>query len=173
MAVIERSRAMKSSVVFLAGLFVGGALATGFAQGQKLAPVDNVNYVNHVGFAVENFDEAFNFYTQKMGFREAFTVKDAAGKPQLAYVQVSRNTFVEIQQANANRRPGLNHFGLHVENLKNVVASLKERGVTVDDVRVRPDDSSVANATDPNGIRIEMFEFGPGSPQGKSIAAWK
>jgi hypothetical protein len=45
--------------------------------------------------------------------------------------------------------------------------------VMVDDVRVRPDDSSVSNATDPNGLRIEMFEFGPGSPQGKAIASWK
>ena len=62
--------------------------------------------MNHVGFAVDNFDEAFTFYTQKMGFREAFTVKDAAGQAELAYVQVNRNTFVEIQQANANRRPG-------------------------------------------------------------------
>ena len=43
-----------------------------------------------------------------------------------------------VQQANANRRPGLNHFGLHVENLKATVATLKERGVTVDEVRVRP-----------------------------------
>ena len=32
---------------------------------------------------------------------------------------------------------------------------------------------AVANATDPNGIRIEMFEFGPQSPQGKAIASWK
>jgi len=54
-----------------------------------------------------------------------------------------------------------------------VVATLKERGVMVDEIRVRPDDSSVANATDPNGIRIEMFEFGPGSPQGKAIDSWK
>jgi hypothetical protein len=60
-----------------------------------------------------------------------------------------------------------------VENLKNVVDTLKQRGVTVEDPRVRPDDSSVANATDPNAIRIEMFEFGPGSPQGKAIASWK
>ena len=161
---------MRTSVVFLVGLLSGSALATGFAQGQRLA---GENYVNHVAIAVENFDEAFAFYTQKMGFREAFTVKDATGKPTLAYVQVNRNTFVELQQANATRRPGLNHFGLHVENLKATVAALKARGVTVEDVRVRPDDSSVANATDPNGIRIEMFEFGPGSPQGKAIASWK
>ena len=129
--------------------------------------------MNHVGFAVENFDEAMAFYTQKMGFREAFTVRDANGKPTLAYVQVSRNTFIELQQANANRPPGLNHFGLHVENLRATAATLKQRGVTVEEPRSRPDDSSVANATDPNGIRIEMFEFGPQSPQGKAIASWK
>jgi catechol 2,3-dioxygenase-like lactoylglutathione lyase family enzyme len=161
---------MRASVVFVMGILAGSALAPVLAQGQRLA---GENYVNHVAIAVENFDEAFAFYTQKMGFREAFTVKGADGKPTLAYVQVSRNTFVELQQANANRRPGLNHYGLHVENLKNTVATLKMRGVTVEDPRVRPDDSSVANATDPNGIRIEMFEFGPGSPQGKAIASWK
>jgi catechol 2,3-dioxygenase-like lactoylglutathione lyase family enzyme len=161
---------MRSSVVFVTGLLLGTAIASGLAQGERLT---GENYVNHVAIAVENFDETFNFYTQKMGFREAFTVKDASGKPTLAYVQVNRNTFVELQQANANRRPGLNHFGLHVQNLKAVVTMLKERGVMVEDPRVRPDDSSVANATDPNGIRIEMFEFGPGSPQGKAIASWK
>jgi hypothetical protein len=62
---------------------------------------------------------------------------------------------------------------LHVGDLKGSVAFLKQRGVSVEEPRVRPDDASVANATDPNGIRIEMFEFGPGSPQGKAIASWK
>ena len=91
---------MRSAVVFAAGLAVGSMFATAVAQDHRL-PGDN--YVNHVGMAVQNFDEAFKFYTEKMGFREAFTVKDNAGKPTLAYVQVSRNTFVELQQANANR----------------------------------------------------------------------
>ena len=161
---------MQTSMVFLFGLLLGSVLVPGVAQQQRLA---GENYVNHVAIAVEDFDEAFAFYTQKMGFREAFTVRDANGRPTLAYVQVNRNTFVELQQANANRRPGLNHFGLHVEKLRATAATLKERGVTVEEPRSRPDDSSVANATDPNGIRIEMFEFGPQSPQGKAIASWK
>src|SRR6185436_10882815 len=122
----DRSQLMRTSIVFVVGVLLGSVLTPLVAQSPKLA---GENYVNHVGMAVDNFDEAFAFYTQKMGFREAFTVKDAAGKPTLAYVQVSKNTFVEIQQANANRRPGLNHFGLHVANLKDVVASLKSRGV--------------------------------------------
>ena len=161
---------MRTTLVFVMGLLMGAAISPILAQSSKLP---GENYVNHVGIAYENFDEAFTFYTQKMGFAEAFTVKDPQGKPTLAYVQANRNTFVELQQANANRRPGLNHYGLHVADLKSVVSTLKQRGVMVDDVRVRPDDSSVANATDPAGIRIEMFEFGPGSPQGKAIAAWK
>ena len=161
---------MRTSVVFVMGLLVGAMIATGRAQDSKLP---GENYVNHVAIAYDNFDEAFTFYTQKMGFREAFTVRGADGKPALAYVQANRNTFVELQQANPTRRAGLNHYGLHVQDLKGVVAALKQRGVTVDEPRVRPDDSSVANATDPAGIRIEMFEFGPQSPQGKAIASWK
>ena len=159
---------MRGLLLFVAGLVCGLAVQTTMAQNDTSGVI-----LNHVGLSVPSIPDAAAFYTQKMGFREAFTVKGADGKPTLAYVQASRNTFVELQQANANRRPGLNHFGLHVENLKATVATLKARGVMVEEPRVRPDDSSVANATDPNGIRIEMFEFGPGSPQGKAIASWK
>ena len=95
--------------------------------------------------AVPNFDEAVAVYTQKMGFREAFTVRNDQGQPQLAYVQVSRNTFIELQAANATRPPGLNHLGLHVENLRAVVDAMKQRGVKVEEPRVRPDDASVAS----------------------------
>jgi catechol 2,3-dioxygenase-like lactoylglutathione lyase family enzyme len=161
---------MRTSVVFLVGLLLGSAIAPGFAQGDRLA---GTNYVNHVGISVENFDEAFAFYTQKLGFREAFTVRDEKGQPTLAYVQASRNTFVELQPANATRPAGLSHFGLHVEDLRAVVATLKQRGVTVEEPRAGRQDSSVANATGPGGIRIELFQFGPASLQQKAIDSWK
>jgi catechol 2,3-dioxygenase-like lactoylglutathione lyase family enzyme len=161
---------MRTSVVFIAGVLLGSVIAPGFAQGDRLA---GMNYVNHVGISVANFDEAFTFYTKKMGFREAFTVRDDKGLPVLAYVQASRNTFVELQPANANRPPGISHFGLHVENLRATVATLKQRGVTVEEPRAGRQDSTVANATDPGGVRIELFEFGPESLQGKAIDSWK
>jgi catechol 2,3-dioxygenase-like lactoylglutathione lyase family enzyme len=156
-------------MVFLSGLLLGSATAALFAQGNRLSGVNNMN---HVAVVVENFDEALAFYTQKMGFREAFTLRDDKGAPRLSYVQVSRDTFVELQPANANRRPGLNHFGLHVEDLRATVATLKQRGVMVEEPRPGQD-SLVANVTDPGGIRIEMFQFGPESAQGKAIATWK
>jgi catechol 2,3-dioxygenase-like lactoylglutathione lyase family enzyme len=161
---------MRTVIVFVAGLAIGTAMSPLLAQGDRAAGINNMN---HVAIAYDNFDEAFEFYTKKMGFKEGFTVRNAQGQPALSYIQVSRDTFIEIQPANANRKAGLNHYGLHVGDLKSYVAALKQRGVTVDEVRERPDDSSVANATDPAGIRIEMFQFGPGSAQGKAIAAWK
>jgi catechol 2,3-dioxygenase-like lactoylglutathione lyase family enzyme len=161
---------MRASAGFLVGLVVGAMIAPGLAQDGRLA---GTNYLNHVGISVENFDEAFAFYTQKMGFREAFTVRDDKGQPTLSYVQVSRNTFVELQPANASRPPGLSHLGLHVEDVRETVAALRQRGVTVEEPRAGRQDSSVANATGPGGVRIELFEFGPDSLQGKAIASWK
>ena len=113
---------MRTVMVFVTGLAIGLAVNTGFAQSDRLPGVNNMN---HVAIAVDNFEEAFTFYTKKMGFREGFTVKNDQGQPTLAYIQPSRDTFIEIVPANANRRAGLNHFGLHVADLKSYVAALK------------------------------------------------
>jgi len=161
---------MRASIGFVIGVVVGLGVASAVAQNNRLAGVNNMN---HVGIAVERFDDALAFYTQKMGFREAFTVRDEKGQPALSYVQVSRDTFVELQPANANRPPGLTHFGIHVQDLAATAAALKQRGVKVEDPRAGRQDSMVANATDPGGIRIEIFQFGPESPQGKAISSWK
>ena len=161
--------AMRTVLVFVTGLAIGAAVAPMVAQGDRLPGVNNMN---HVAIAVENFDEAFAFYTKKMGFREGFTVRNDQGQPTLSYVQASRDTFIEIVPANANRRPGLNHFGLHVADLKAYVAALKQRGVTVEEPRQGRGDSMVANATDPGGLRIEIFQFGKESLQAQAIASW-
>jgi len=161
---------MRTLVGFVMGVLFALGIGSAVAQDNRLSGVNNMN---HVGISVERFDEALAFYTQKMGFREAFTVRDEKGQPTLSYVQVSRDTFVELQPANANRPPGLTHFGLHVQDLRSTVATLKQRGVTVEEPRAGRADSSVANATGPGGIRIELFQFGPESLQGKAISSWK
>ncbi len=161
---------MRTTFVFVVGLLVGCALATGFAQDGRLS---GLNGVNHVGISVERFDEAMAFYTQNMGFREAFTVRDDKGQPVLAYVQVSRNTFIELLPATANRRPGLDHVGLHVDDIRASIATLKQRGVTVEDARAGRTKSVIANATDPGGVRIELSELGPESLQRQAMDSWK
>ena len=57
-------------------------------------------------------------------------------------------------------------------DLKAYVAALKQRGVTVEEPRQGRGDSMVANATDPGGLRIEIFQFGKDSLQGQAIDSW-
>jgi catechol 2,3-dioxygenase-like lactoylglutathione lyase family enzyme len=160
---------MRTAVVFVTGLLLGSVVST-LAQGSRLS---GMNGVNHVGIYVSNFDESVAFYTQKMGFREAFTVRDDKGQPMLAYMQASRNTFVELQPANANRTPRISHFGLHVDDIKGTIAALRQRGVTVDDARASSAKSLIANVTAPDGVRIELSELGPESLATKATESWK
>ena len=67
----------------VAGIVVGVAVTTGIAQKRTEM------YVNHVGVAVPSVADALAFYTQKMGFREAFRQTSQDGKLVSAYVQVS------------------------------------------------------------------------------------
>ena len=53
--------------------------------------------MNHVGINVPNIAEAVTYYTQKMGYREAFRVNDDKGQPRLVYMQISKNTFLELK----------------------------------------------------------------------------
>ena len=140
---------MRLVMVFVTGLAIGLAVNTGFAQSDRLPGVNNMN---HVAIAVDNFEEAFTFYTKMDGFVKGSPSRTIRGSPRWP-VQPSRDTFIEIVPANANRRAGLNHFGLHVADLKSYVAALKQRGVTVEEPRQGRGDSMVANATDPGSLR--------------------
>src|SRR5688500_19948124 len=93
---------MRGAVLFAAGLLVGVAVHVGLAQSAG----SGVVMMNHVGINVPNIDEAVTYYTQKMGYREAFRVFDDKKQPRLVYMQISRNTFFELDQANAERTAG-------------------------------------------------------------------
>jgi len=129
--------------------------------------------LNHVGIYVKDFDESMRFYTKTMGLRESFTIRDNAGKPTLAYLQVSRDTFIELGQATADRPVGLSHIGIWPLDLNATVATLRSRGVKVDDPRTGSTKTSITNATDPSGVRLELLDFLPDSLPRKAMDEWK
>ena len=63
---------MRGVMLFAAGLFAGLALQVMTAQDAN----SGVVMMNHVGISVPNIAEAVTYYTQKMGYREAFRVND-------------------------------------------------------------------------------------------------
>jgi len=117
---------MRGVMLFVAGLSTGLAVQVAVAQsGNK-----GVVLMNHVGINVANIPEAVTYYTDKMGYKEAFRVTDDKGQPTIVYMQISKNTFLELNQATAQRAPGFTHYGLVLENAAAAVAMFKQRGVT-------------------------------------------
>lgn len=160
---------MRGVMLFAAGLFAGLAIQVGMAQHTG----GGVVMMNHVGISVSNIPEAVTYYTQKMGYREAFRVNDDKGQPRLVYLQISKNTFLELNPVTAERPAGFSHYGLQVENAAQAVATFKKSGVMVSDTNVSPTKAILANITDPYMGRIELAELTPESLHYKAIQNWK
>ena len=79
----------------------------------------------------------------------ALLLNDDNGQPRLVYMHISKNTFLELQQANAERPAGFTHYGLHVENVADAVAAFRNNGIRVSDTNTSATKAILANITDP------------------------
>lgn len=159
---------MRAPTIFAAGVLLGLAIESGYAQQGRIVGL------NHVAVSVADYAAATDFYGRQMGFRQAFSFREADGSPYLAYFQVNRDTFVEVMQATPERPAGCPHFGLEVEQLDSAIEQLKRRGVQIRPPSLSPRSGSrIALASGPGGINIELLEFGPQSLHRKVIDAWK
>ena len=160
---------MRGALLFAAGLFTGVAVHVGLAQNAS----SGVVMMNHVGINVPNVAEAVTYYTQKMGYKEAFRVNDEKGQVRLVYMQISKNTFLELNPANEQRPAGFTHYGLHVENVADAVARFRKGGLKVSDPNTSDTKAILANITDPYMGRIELAQLPPESMHYKAIQSWK
>jgi catechol 2,3-dioxygenase-like lactoylglutathione lyase family enzyme len=163
---------MRGLMMYAAGLLTGLAVHVAMAQSANNAN-NGVMMMNHVAVAVPNMAEAVAHYTQKMGYREAFRLLEPNGQPRLVYLHISRNTFLELLPANAQRPAGVNHYGLHVDDVAAAVARYRQAGLTVSDVNTSDTKAILANITDPYMGRIELAQLPPDSSHQKAIASWK
>ncbi|HEY2980227.1 MAG TPA: hypothetical protein VGJ22_03525, partial [Anaerolineales bacterium] len=72
------------------------------------------------------------------------------------------------------RPPGLIHIGLEVDDLPSALAQFRQGGLKVQDPTVSArTNARISQASDSNGLRFELLEFGPGSLQRKVMDSWK
>jgi len=159
---------MKGIAYFAAGI-VAGALITHTVAAQDSAP----RALSHVGIAVKDFDRALAYYTKTMGLREAYSLKQPDGRPLLTYLHVNRDTFVELVPATAAQPPGLYHFAIEFGDLNAAVARMRQQGATLADTALTPGRALFTRATDPEGVSIELMQFGPESQQRRAMEAYK
>jgi catechol 2,3-dioxygenase-like lactoylglutathione lyase family enzyme len=163
---------MRGLSLFVAGILVGTAVQIGIAQSQPRP----VGRLNHVAVSVADINAALTWYRNTMGFHEVVRNTNPQGQLMSAYIQVSRDTFVELQQANAQRPAGLNHWGIEVEDIKAAVGTFRERGATVSDPGAPSAFTGgiLANITDPiTGGRIELSQQPAEGKLRKATEVWK
>ena len=162
---------MRGAALFVSGLIVGGGvMATVAAQS-----MDRGLRLNHVGISVPNFQETVDFYEKVMGYRVSHRFPpNPDGRPSTAFVQISRDTFIEIAPAAADVKPAITHIGVWAADAAATVARVKQNGASPTEPRRSENSGSIlANITDPAGIRTEINQQPPDSLMSKAIDSWK
>jgi catechol 2,3-dioxygenase-like lactoylglutathione lyase family enzyme len=161
---------LRGVMLVIVGMVLGGVVMSSSASQQRR---DGVR-VNHVGISVSNFEEAVHFYTATLGFHEAYTLRDERGNPTMAAIQISRETFLELAPANANRAPGLTHVGIEADDIQATVVRLRRTGAQIADPRLATNtNATLTNVTGPDGVRIEFLQLNPDSLQRRAITSWQ
>jgi catechol 2,3-dioxygenase-like lactoylglutathione lyase family enzyme len=162
-------RWIRGSALFLTGTLVGV-----FIMGTTAAPQTKMSALtlNHFGLYVQNMDESTKYYTENFGFRKAFSFTDGQGHP-VTYLQIDRNTFLEMTPADKDHPAGFSHAGMLSGNVKSTVASLQKKGLKVEDVHLGGTKALISNTVDPDGVRLELLSYPPESLQRIAMDGWK
>lgn len=166
----RKEPAMRACILFVTGLLVGAGLHTVAAQSSK-SPNKGLVQMNHVGMNVPDLNATVEYYTKTLGFPEAFRVNDEKGQARLVYVQVSENTFFELQPG-PGKPAAINHVGIHVDDMVKATAMFKARGVNIGEVRKSDTNAILNNITDINGLRIELAELPDSSMHRQAMKRW-
>jgi catechol 2,3-dioxygenase-like lactoylglutathione lyase family enzyme len=162
-------RWMRGTALFVAGTMVGIFIMAATASPQKKL---NGMTLNHFGLYVQNMDESTKYYTENFGFRKVFSFTDGAGHP-IVYLQMDRNTFLEMTPADKDHAAGFSHAGILADDIESTVASLQKKGLKVEDVHLGGTKALISNTLDPNGVRLELLAYPPESLQRKAMNSWK
>ncbi len=159
---------MKGTILFVCGVVVG-ALALQVSTAQDAAR----RGINHIGISTKNYDAELKFYKDTLGAKEAFTVRNQDGSVRLTYLQLSRDTFVELLPAAVGAPTGITHVGIETNDVASSIANLRKQGFKLDDPTVGISKARVGRISDPDGVALEIMEIGPDSLQRKAVDAWK
>lgn len=126
-----------------------------------------VRQVAHVCILARDLEATRAFYRDVLGMETRFNFTrdgrifgfylDAGGRTNIEVFESGASGFAESQN--------INHLCLEVESLDEAVAHIRAAGVAVTDKRKGCDNTWQAWTADPDGVRIELFEYTPESAQ--------
>lgn len=136
-----------------------------------------VKQLAHVCIFAHDLDVTEAFYRDVLGIGVVFRfLKD--GRSIGYYLDAGARTNIEVfarAEAAFSERDAINHLCLEVEDMDALLAHLGGLGVPFTAKSFGCDDTWQAWITDPNGVKIELFEYTGRSAQfvgGDRVATW-
>jgi lactoylglutathione lyase len=131
----------------------------------------------HIAITVKDMEKSLDFYTRVLGFKKAFELPEPkTGAPWIVYLHLAGRQFVELFYNGTKDNPwepalrGFNHLCLEVDDMQATMKHIEASGYKIDrPAKEGPDFNWQSWLTDPDGIRIELMQISPKSPQGKLI----
>lgn len=136
-----------------------------------------VKQVAHVCIFADDLELTRSFYRDVLGLDTQFNFRrdgdifgfylNCGGRSHIEVFRKSEARYSELNQ--------INHFCLEVEDLDAAIAHIKSKGIDVTPRKLACDDTYQAWLRDPNGVKIELFEYTEKSAQfagGDRIADW-
>ena len=136
-----------------------------------------VKQIAHVCIFAHDIEVTRAFYQDVLGLDTQFNfLRD--NKQFGFYLNAGGRSHVEVFQKSDSAygdQNSITHFCLEVENLDAAIAHIKSKGVDVTAKKFACDDTYQAWIRDPDGVRIELFEYTAKSAQfvgGDRVADW-
>ena len=93
------------------------------------------SHLAHAAYRVSNMERSLDFYCNKLGLKQAFTLYKEDGSPWLTYLRVTKGQFIELFYNDGspidNKGMSHKHCCLIVPDIEKAAAELQEKGVTV------------------------------------------
>lgn len=119
----------------------------------------------HVCIESADLDATERFYNV-LGATRRFEFRNPRGLLIGYYLQFDNRTFLEVIRVEAVRAEGaVRHFAIECDDVAAVREALLAAGFTASDKRLGGDHTWMVTCTDPNGVCLELHEYGPASMQ--------
>ena len=155
---------MTSPTVFCATALVALALA-GSAQTSPAPERPRIVGVAHIGLRTDNLDAARKFYSQQLGYDEAFKLDKPEGGLMLVYFKVNDHQYIEVFPGwKGPEQLVLSHVAFETDNAQQLRDYLSSKGVKVPDALHPGLDGNLSfMIKDPDGHDVEFVQYMPGS----------
>ncbi len=145
------------------------ATTTGLTAQVPAAPTDlPITGLAGITFRVSDVDKARRYYDGVLGFAEAFSLKDAAGRIASVCFKVNDDQFVEavpgLQPGALNRQVRVVFESNDLRRLHEIYAS---RGLSPTAITTGPDGNPVFRVIGPDNATLDFIQYAPGSQQVK------